>query len=449
MGNRALCFLWTVLSASAGELPAFPGAEGFGAKSIGGRHGQVIKVTNLNPSGPGSLQAACERPGPRIVVFEVSGVIQGQISIKHPRITIAGQTAPGAGITVEGMLMNPYRIQPNLHDVTIRHLRVRPRPNQGARDASHDGIQLTDIDRLILDHVSVSWSSDENIDVCNSRDLTIQWCAIEESDTQGHEKGQHNFGLIMGYKGHSASVHHNLFAHHLRRAPLVGLEVLDHRSNVIYNMRTGIDWHPPQMNERRPGNGFRANIVGNYFKPGPNAPKIGDDLRFAIVAANSIEEIYADGNYYQWLGGLADPWEVPLGRGVFLQYPVRAKKPWPAPPVTTQSAEQAYELVLQRAGCFPRDAVSKRTIEEVRSGTGSWGRHETPGGLLQDLTPGKSAVDSDNDGIPDAWERKHKLNPNDSADANGIVANGRHKGYTYIEYYINDLADQLTEGQAR
>jgi pectate lyase len=448
MGTRGICFLWAVLAAPAAELPAFPGAEGFGAKSIGGRHGQIIKVTNLNPSGPGSLQAACETPGPRIVVFEVSGVIRGEINITHPRITIAGQTAPGAGITIEGMLKNPYRIQPNLHDVTIRHVRVRPRPNRGARDASHDGIQLTDIDRLILDHVSVAWSSDENIDVCNSRELTIQWCAIEESDTEGHEKGQHNFGLIMGYRGHSATVHHNLFAHHLRRAPLVGLEVLDHRNNVIYNMRTGIDWHPPRMNEQRPGNGFRANIAGNYFKAGPNAPKTGDDLRYGMIAAKTVEEIYAEGNYFSWLGGVLDPWQIALNRGIFLQYPVRAKEPWQAPPVAMQSAQQAYELVLERAGCFPRDAVSRRTIDEVRSGTGSWGRHEPAGGLMEGLTPGKAAVDSDGDGMPDSWERKHKLNPDDPSDANGIVPQGRHKGYTYVEYYINELADQLTMARA-
>jgi pectate lyase len=426
------------------ELPAFPGAEGFGAASIGGRGGRVIKVTNLDPSGPGSLQEACETPGPRIVVFEVSGVIRGDINIKHPRITVAGQTAPGAGITIEGMLKNPYRIKPDLHDVTIRHLRVRPRPNAGKRDASHDGIQLTYVDRLILDHVSVAWSSDENIDVCNSRNLTVQWCSIEESDTEGHEKGQHNFGLIMGYSGHSATVHHNLFAHHLRRAPLVGLEVLDHRNNVIYNMRTGIYWHPPKMNEQRPGNGFRANIIGNYFKPGPDAPKTGHDLNYGAIDAKAPEEIYAAGNYFAWLGGVVDPWETPLKRGVFLEYPKRIKEPWSAPPVTTHSAEQAYELVLQGAGCFPRDAVSKRTIQEVRTGTGSWGRHEPAGGLMEGLTPGQPRLDTDGDGMPDEWERRHQLDPTDPADANRTVPDGRHKGYTYIEYFINELADQLS-----
>jgi hypothetical protein len=343
------------------------------------------------------------------------------------------------------MLRNPYRIQPNLHDVTIRHLRIRPRPNQGKRDASHDGIQLTDIDRLILDHVSVAWSSDENIDVCNSRELTIQWCAIEESDTQGHEKGQHNFGLIMGYKGHSATVHHNLFAHHLRRAPLSGLEILDHRNNVIYNMRRAVYWHPPKMNESRPGKGFRANIIGNYFRPGPDAPKTGSDLNEPVIDAKAAEEIYADGNYFEWAGEVVDAWNWPLRRGIFLEYPARVKEPWPAPPVTTHAAEQAYDLVLRLAGCLPRDAVSLRTVEEVRKRGGSWGRHDPPDGLLSGLTPGKAPADTDGDGMPDTWERAHHLDAGDPSDANRIVPEGRHKGYTYIEFYINEAADLLAK----
>jgi pectate lyase len=431
------------------SLPAFPGAEGFGAKSIGGRGGRVIKVTTLNPSGPGSLQAACEAEGPRIVVFEVSGVIHGDVAITHPRITIAGQTAPRAGITIVGMLKNPYRIKPNLHDVIIRHVRVRPPPAK-EKWAGGDCLQLTGIDRLIIDHVSCSWGTDENIDVCSSRDLTIQWSAIEESDTVGHVKGQHNFGMIMGYAGKDATVHHNLFAHHMRRAPLCGLEVLDHRNNVIYNMRRGVYWHPAKMNRQRPDKGFRANIVGNYFQPGPDAPKTGEDLNYAAIDAKAVEELYAAGNFFAWAGGVVDPWKSPVKQGIFSEYPMRFGKPWPAPQVETSSAEEAYRTVLAIAGCQPRDVVSRRTVHEVRTGTGSWGRHDPPGGLMDGLTAGKAPADSDNDGIPDDWERAHKLNPKDPADANkivpaGISAGDRHAGYTYIEYYINELSDKLVE----
>jgi hypothetical protein len=438
-----------VFAAFGAEEPlAFPGVEGFGSHSRGGRGGRVIKVTNLNASGPGSLQAACQAEGRRIVVFEVSGVIQGEVVLTKPGITIAGQTAPGAGITIEGRLRNPYRIAPNLYDVIIRHVRVRPRPVSG-KSAQGDCIQLTDIDRLVLDHVSCSWGSDENIDVSDCRDFTIQWTSIEESDDTGHQKGPHNFGMIMGYSGRDASVHHNLFAHHQRRAPLTGLELLDHRNNVIYNMLKALRWHGKEMNRLRRGKGFRANVINNYFKTGPNASK-PEGPAYAAIDATSNEELYAAGNVFSWITGIADAWKHPLGKGVFLQLPIRVEDPWPAARVTTHSAEQAYHMVLAAAGCLPRDAVSLRTVEEVRTGTGSWGRHEPPDGLMQGLTPTRAPADSDDDGMPDAWERKHKLNPKDPSDGNKIVpagasARNRHQGYTYIEFYINELADKLEE----
>ncbi|MFP4055660.1 MAG: hypothetical protein ACLF0G_02190 [Candidatus Brocadiia bacterium] len=294
--------LFVAAAANGGEppLPAFPGAEGYGAASVGGRGGKVIKVTNLNASGPGSLQAACEAEGPRIVVFEVGGVIRGTVYIKAANITIAGQTAPPPGITIEGMLKNPYRIKPSLHDVTIRFIRVRPRPTR-RKTATADCFQLTDIDRLILDHCSCSWGSDENVDLCNSRDLTVQWCAIEESDTRGHVKGRHNFAMIMGYDGRNATVHHNLFAHHSKRAPLCGLETLDHRNNVIYNMLLPFLWHPVRMNRQRPNQPFKANLVGNYLKLGPNT-----EGRSSITTLDRLMwkppwvHLYAQGNYLAW-----------------------------------------------------------------------------------------------------------------------------------------------------
>lgn len=422
----------------AGEpLPAFPDAEGFGAQAVGGRRGRVIKVTNLNTSGAGSLQAACDAEGLRIVVFAASGVIPGNVVIKHSNISIAGQTAPGAGITIEGMLKNPYRIQPNLHDVVIRFLRVRPKPASRKWEGG-DCLQLTDIDRLMVDHVSCSWGSDENVDLCNSRDITVQWCSIEESDTKGHSEGQHNFGMIMGYAGRDASLHHNLFAHHQKRAPLCGLEVLDHRHNVIYNMLLPLIWHPLRMNRQRPEKAFRANIVGNYFKDGPSFRWPKDRKLSSLFWKRACVELYSDANYFTWLGRTDNE----FGEGP------KAGKAWSAPSVTTQTAEEAYALVLAHAGCLPRDVVSRRTIEEVSGGTGSWGRHDPPGGLMAGLKPGKPPVDTDGDGMPDAWERAHNLNPRDPSDANGTVPagaseNDRHKGYTYIEFYINELADRL------
>ena len=178
------------IAQDAAELKAFPGAEGWGAASKGGRGGRVIKVTNLNASGPGSLAEACAADGPRIIVFEVSGVIRGDVRITKPYLTLAGQTAPGAGITVEGVVSS---YDYGIHDIIIRHLRVRPPREVGA---GGDCIQLGGLGptrsgtyNIILDHVSLSWGNDEMIDLYHAHDVTVQWCTIEESDDQGHSKG--------------------------------------------------------------------------------------------------------------------------------------------------------------------------------------------------------------------------------------------------------------------
>jgi len=442
---RMICLATVLLTvARAGvaqapkRLPAFPGAEGFGAVAAGGRGGRVIKVTNLKTRGPGSLQAACQATGTRIVVFDVSGVIPGPVTITSGRLTIAGQTAPGAGITIEGILATKYRIQPPCNDIIIRHLRVRPRPLR-RKAATGDCLQITNVNRLMIDHVSCSWGSDENVDLCHSSEVSVQWCAIEESDPRGHVKGQHNYGMIIGYSGYDVTVHHNLFAHHQKRAPLIGCDVVDHRNNVIYNMLLPFIFHPTSMNRRNPGKPFRFNLIANTFQSGPNVHGHMKGRTFDKLIWNRPNtHLHASGNTCSWL---------PADKATSTARPL-AERPWPAPPVKTQTAKASCDLVLARAGCFPRDAVSKRTIEEVRAGTGSWGRHEPSGGLMTGLRPAKPPKDTDADGIPDTWERAHSLDPADASDAGKTVPAGasvkdRHKGYTWIEYYINDLADKL------
>jgi pectate lyase len=418
------------------EVVAFPGAEGFGRVATGGRRGRVIKVTTLNPTGPGSLNEAVQAKGPRIVVFDVSGVIKGPVTITEPDLTIAGQTAPGAGITIEGILSTRYKLQPPANNIIIRFVRVRPTRPAG-KSHSGDCFQLTNVDRLILDHCSCSWGNDENVDLCLSKNLTVQWCAIEESDPTGHDKGRHNFGMIIAYASKNITIHHNLFAHHSKRAPLIGAEVVDHRNNVIYNMLLPFTFHGPEANKIRPGKPWAVNLVNNYFKDGPNAKMQGRDLDRLMWNRTTAVEPYTAGNVLTWMNGVCDTKKEP-----------KADEPWPAPPVATQSAKDAYEAVLAKVGCFPRDAVGLRTIKEVQDGTGAWKRREPAGGLMAGLTPGTSVKDSDNDGMPDAWETSHKLNPNDPKDAGGIVPEGaskgnRHAGYTWIEFYVNELADRL------
>ncbi|MHC4404120.1 MAG: pectate lyase family protein [Planctomycetota bacterium] len=440
-----LCALSTVHA-----MPAFPGAEGFGADTPGGRGGRVIKVTNLNPSGPGSLNAACQTRGPRIVVFEVSGVIRGDVAITEPYITIAGQTAPGAGITIEGLLRSDLKdwnrqvtTQPHVHDVVVRFLRVRSPAGRGDQG---DCIQFSSVDNAVLDHLSLCWAEDETVDLwARSTNITIQWCTLEESsltgklDHTGQGGGGHFYGLISGARSNRISVHHNLFAHHENRNPCFGSGPADFRNNVVYNFRAGFVHH---------GNyagipGF--NFIGNYYKSGPSTVSFhpGDPHIYPWCFEGKIPYYLRD-NFIEGVGMIQDPWAESrklrawarhyAGRGT------KQEKETPVPSVQTQLPQEAYRLVLARAGCFPWDAVTRRTIAEVKAGTGSWGRHD-PKDLLEGLTPKKPPKDSDHDGMPDDWEQAHGLDNLVDDSARRMPS-----GYTAIEEYLHALAAKLPAG---
>jgi pectate lyase len=418
--------------ADVGEtsLPAFPGAEGFGASTPGGRGGRVMTVTNLNADGPGSLQAACRESGPRIVVFSVSGVIRGDIEITEPYITIAGQTAPGAGITIEGMLRTAYRTGnvPRVHDVVVRFLRMRPPPGGGAQG---DAVQFSTVDRAVLDHLSCSWAEDETIDLfTHATNVTVQWCTVEESSTTEARGGGHNYGLITGSRSRNISIHHNLFVHQRRRNPAIGSGPADFRNNVVYNFRDG--WSH-EGNYREPG----FNIIGNYYKQGPS-----DDEIFPFCFEDGIPYYLRD-NYIEGVGMIQDPWaeaDKLYGLRYCADKGVRQETETPVARVTTHGPQEAYELVLARAGCFPRDVVTRRVVRDVREGTGDWGRHET-GDLLDGLLPVGPLEDTDSDGMPDDWERAHGL---DSSQDDSALATP--SGYTAIEEYVNGLAERLPSG---
>lgn len=437
------------------ELKAFPGAEGWGAMSVGGRGGRVIKVTNLNASGPGSLAEACAADGARIIVFEVSGVIRGNVRITKPYLTIAGQTAPGAGITVEGVVSS---YDHGVHDIIIRHLRVRPRRSTGA---GGDCIQLAGLGpsqsgtyNIILDHLSLSWANDETIDLYHAHDVTVQWCSIEVSDDQGHTKGAHNYGLISAAQDNGAvSLHHNLWAHHARRVPCMAPyranAAGDFCNNLIYNCRGGyVD----------DGHGARAkspvNLYKNYYRRGPNTQDriypfaLSPNMNY-YVRDNFFEDWGYQGHprHWQWGGpDRAPKWVQFNHNGGELDAPAKTPK------IELVDAKQAYELVLAKAGCWPRDRVTRRTIHEVQTKTGAWGRHEplepTDQWFLQGLTPREPRQDTDGDGLPDTWESSHGLDPNDPGDASRLVTRGeskadRHLGYSHLEFYLNALADSL------
>lgn len=472
--SRSLClagivgmFVTAVALAGDNSLPAFPGAEGWGCETPGGRGGKVMIVTNLNPDGPGSLQEACAAAGPRIVVFAVSGVISNTITIENSNITIAGQTAPGAGITIAGMLGT----REGICDVVIRHIRVRPKraadtfagpdgekvarrthecglanpylkeeqkafsmePFAKEPNEMHHAAFLNGVTNLVVDHCSFAWGADEVVAVCRSVNVTFQWCAIEEGTIKEGRKysGYHNFGMFSAYnaKGDFISVHHNLFAHNSRRTPSIRDGFADLRNNVIYNARGGFDHDG--------GGGNDYNYIGNYFKRGPNSTGVLAGVSWGNRFWWAEFRGPGHGSQYYVEDNLWDDQPPPLPQYVE-DGTVRLKEPMPAPKVTTQKATEAYGLVLESAGAWPRDAVTTRTIEEVRTGTGDYGRREPKGGLMEGLTPGAAPVDTDKDGMPDDWEKKNGLDP-----AKDDSAKVMPDGYTAIEVYLNEVAESL------
>ncbi|MFH1759767.1 MAG: T9SS type A sorting domain-containing protein [bacterium] len=401
-------------------LPAFPGAEGYGVETIGGRGGRVIKVTNLMPSGPGSLYDACMAIGPRIVVFEVSGTIRGSININSHYITIAGQTAPGEGITIEGHLGNMRGIS----DIVVRFLRVRQKA-QGPDDVA----TIYQARNVILDHCSFGWGCDENMDFSYTRDITMQWCIINESAIYKpgttilcHDKGiPHNYGIIHAYGDASKfSMHHNLLAQHERRYPLTDGHANDIRNNVMYNWSSYCIYFSFGYTPSIPYP-HTTNIVNNYFKRGTY--RGATPIQFQ--ATNKEDwKLYIAGNYLTGSGVMAATNYIPLPA------PLEG-----TPNITTHTAEEAYNRVIKYVGAWPRDSLDRRNIMETQTGTGTYGRHETP------LTKKSGTVpeDTDDDGMPDEWETQNGLDPN-KADASGTDLHGT---YTNIEVYINQLADKL------
>lgn len=412
---------------------AFPGAEGYAADITGGRGGQVIHVTNLNASGSGSLQAALSTSGPRIIVFDVSGVIEAdQINIDHGDFTLAGETAPGGDITIAGKLYSTYQDY-TVTNFIIRHLRIRPKNLSGNQG---DAIQLANNSDFILDHISVSWGSDETVDVYQSHNFTIQWSTIEESATYaGHPDGDfHNYGLINGPNGSNVSIHHTVFAHHSHRTPAIANGSSDIVNNVVYNFKRGFNHHNASDTS-----GF--NFIGNYYKAGPSYSE-------PIVILIDDEDDVSGPYYYMadlyYNGVASNPWDlVAFWPTSISPPPSQATNRFNTPPITTHTSTKTYELVLDQAGAWPRDTVTLRTINEIETGTGSWGR-VVPEDLMEGLTPESPSNDTDGDGMSDNWEISRGLNP-DVADNNG---DDDSNGYTNIEEYLHYRSNLLIFGNS-
>jgi uncharacterized repeat protein (TIGR02543 family) len=448
--------LMTLIVLAAGFLtnaqqPAFPGAEGFGKFTTGGRGGIVYEVTNLSDAGEGSLRYGIDLTGPRTIVFRASGTIEltKVLSIKKGDLTIAGQTAPGDGICLRN-----YSLQVDANNVIIRYIRSRM-----GDTAAYEGDAMWGRNRknIIIDHCSLSWSTDECGSFYGNQDFTLQWCILSESlRVSIHEKGTHGYGGIWG--GQKASFHHNLLAHHDSRNPRFcgsrytnhpELELVDFRNNVIYN------WGG---NSGYGGEGGSYNMVSNYYKPGPATRSSVQTRIFAPNADDGSNSqpagiwgvFYVNGNYMNgssavtndnWLGIFPNP-------STKSKTELKSVTEFEKGQIITSSALNAYENILAHAGAsLKRDTVDLRIISETINGTFTYtGSNGSTNGLIDTqsdvggwpfLNSTAPPADSDHDGMPDDWETANSLNLNDDSDRNTIGEDG----YTMLENYLNSLVN--------
>ncbi len=503
-----LCALSLTAVAQTSQIPAFPGAEGHGRYTTGGRGGKVVHVTNLNDSGTGSLRSAVSGSSAKIIVFDVAGVIalKSDLSIGN-NTTILGQTAPSPGITLR------YRtVKPGANNI-IRFIRIRRGQEKDMNDGA-DAIWNRNLTSLMLDHCSFSWSIDEVASFYDNNNFTMQWCTIGEAlNNAGHGKGAHGYGGIWG--GKLASFHHNFLIHLNNRVPrfngarygwtgftsnkeystykwanTLQAENVDFRNCVMYNWGNGNGCYGG------PGGG-QINIVNNYYKAGPatsnktrvteisvatssNAdsshPEFYDYTSRYFISGNYVTAATTPGNY-DWKGvkydsGVLDisgekysadkknyyPADVPSETRSGVRY-VRIKmdEPTVAGTVTTHTAETAYTKVVDYAGAsLYRDDVDERYARETKNNKpeymGSVTKKQGIVDIVADVngyteanfgTDSRPAgFDSDNDGMPDAWETANGLNPNDATDANGYDVDTK-KMYTNIEVYANSLVQDI------
>ena len=461
------------------NIPAFPGAWGGGMYSFGGRGGKVFVVTNLNDSGPGSFREACEAGGPRIVLFNVAGIIKlkERIRIRAPYITISGATAPGDGVCIAG-----NTVELETHDIIIRHMRFRRGETWvGERN---DSIGGNPVGNVIIDHVSASWGLDENMsmyrhmfdhdDNTNTTELklptvniTIQNSIFSEALNTYH----HSFGSTIG--GLNSTFHHNLWTCNAGRNPSVGMYGdFTFANNVLFNWR----------HRTVDGGDHRSyyNIVNNYLKPGPVTPK-GEPVSYRLLKPESersrtvfdnFGKAYVTGNIVEgnarvtrdnWDGGVQPASRAPV-ESVLPK--IRTNAPHPYAELKLQSGEEAYRSVLSSAGAtLPRrDAVDKRVIKTVRSGkptaranpdvaaslTNPNFNEKLVAELVADISKGiithpnqvggypkysgKPYADTDADGLPDRWEKKHGLDWRDASDA---TRDSDNDGYMNAEEFLN------------
>lgn len=477
-----------------GALAAFPGAQGFGTVTKGGRGGRTVYVTNLNDSGTGSLRAALEASGARTVVFAVGGTISlsKTINITNPYITIAGQTAPGDGIMLRATSSNggPL-ISISTHDVVVRYLRLRRGPgrvpsNSDAYDGSSNGdnLQITKGYRIVLDHNSFSWGVDESVSTYTigstaesngePYDVTMSWNIVSESlnnSTHGGGEPKHSKNMLLGTEKSRGnfSIHHNLMAHGIDRNPRVVVSgKTDVINNIAYNSlyNTEVTW---QYTSARKSGPQYVNLIGNFYQYGESSIASGDskprhliNLRgdvsgtptsqqfiraFIGIGPNgeSLNPNYIEDRRITWTSkypasnGRPDVNQAreDVMNGNYEMYQKHA-----TPFITATSAQVAFDQVLSKAGATlpKRDSVDARVAAETRNDTGKVIDSPSQVGGWPTMRSGAAPTDSDRDGMPNTWETARGLNSNSNVDAS---ADRDSDGYTNLEEYLEGVVRGL------
>lgn len=455
---------WNTLYA----LPAFPGAEGFGSNTRGAYGGsgtpQIIHVTNLNDSGPGSFRAAIDSSGPRIVVFDVGGVIQLYSGISRwntAYLTIAGQTAPGDGIVIKGGRLE-FR---HSHDIIIRGLKIRPdNGGEGAPCVDRSGIVLKGKDDdhnwptrdVIIDHCSFAWTTDKIITLWfKTQNITVQNCILAEPLRDGCWSGQnHNYAFLVGPGADHISIHHNIFSQSSYRNPLFGgggddgtnallpgATQCESINNIVYNGR----WGSLRIAKNSTYSGPQPQqivVVSEYHKAGPD-----DTMQYSFIAnrdnVDASSKLYIHDNINPIrTTNSQDDWAV-FNSSEPTQTAARVTNwPFSRSGITVSNAHDNYNHLLgmdgniPRVGAYPRDTTDSRIINDIRNGSGSWIDSSSDVGGYPAYSSGVGPTDTDRDGMPDSWETDHGLNPNNGSDAH---QDRTGDGYTNLEEYINGI----------
>lgn len=478
-----------------GVVRAFPGAEGGGMYTTGGRGGKVYHVTKLTDDGSaGTLRHAIEQSGARTIVFDVAGTIElrKDLEIKNGSLTIAGQTAPGDGICLRN-----YPVSIKADNVIIRYVRFRMGDTTQTEDDALGGRYHANI---VIDHCSMSWCTDECASLYANRNFTMQWCILSESlNNSVHGKGAHGYGGIWG--GKNASFHHNLLAHHVSRNPRFDHPYVydennasiieqygghvDFRNNAIYNWGQSENCYGGEM--------CKINMVNNYFKEGPASKSnkyffaaygssCSTCASYGYTYEDLLTKVYADGNLYLKKDGSRADFSTDNYAGIYdkakksyttylddntgtyrLSAPLPVESDGGVCYTTTHSAEGAFDAILAYAGAsLKRDAVDRRAADDARSGkaTVTDGGNGSTDGIIdtQDAVGGwpeltatdeeitRASKDSDGDGIPDYYEELFGLDKNNAADGNTKTLDPQRL-YTNLEVYLHYLVRDITAAQ--